>query len=485
MAHELDRVHFVGIGGAGMSAVARILLARGAAVSGSDLKDSRTITDLRARGAKVLIGHDASALDLLDGGPTSVVVSQAAIPADNPELAEARKRGVPIRYRPEVLAALMAGSTRILISGTHGKTTTTSMTVAALQHAGLDPSFAVGGELGEAGTNAHQGSGDAFIAEADESDGSLLRYQPDAAVVTNVEADHLDHFGSAEAYVAVFDQFVRQISPEGLLIVDVDDPGAAALGARAAANGSRVFGYGSGEVPGGVQFAAKLLDWSPKGSGAQLTVEFDCAGVASSDELGGLRKFPLAVPGRHMARNALGAVLAAVFAGASLDAAVAGVSSFTGVRRRFQLKGTAREVRVFDDYAHHPTEVAATLAGARALVTAQDGSGRGRLVVVFQPHMYSRTRLFASEFAAALEAADEVVVLDVYGAREIPQAGVTGALIADQVRSVPTRFVPMFSSAAQAVASLARPGDVVITMGAGDVTLLGGEILDAIEGLGA
>ncbi|ERG69403.1 UDP-N-acetylmuramate-alanine ligase [Segniliparus rugosus ATCC BAA-974] len=476
MARELDRVHFVGIGGAGMSAVARILLARGAAVSGSDLKDSRTITDLRARGAKVLVGHDAAALDLLDGGPTAVVVSQAAIPADNPELAEARRRGVPIRYRPEVLAALMEGSTRILISGTHGKTTTTSMTVTALQHAGLDPSFAVGGELGEAGTNAHHGSGGAFVAEADESDGSLLRYQPDAAVVTNVEADHLDHFGSEGAYVAVFDQFVRQISPEGLLIVDVDDPGAAALGSRAAADGSRVFGYGSGEAPEGVQLAAKLLDWSPRGAGAQLTVAF---------APGGLREFPIAVPGRHMARNALGAVLAAVFAGASLDAAVAGVSSFTGVRRRFQLKGTARGVRVFDDYAHHPTEVAATLAGARALVTAQDGSVRGRLVVVFQPHMYSRTRLFASEFASALEAADEVVVLDVYGARETPEAGVTGALIADQVRSVPARFVPMFSSAAQAVASLARQGDVVITMGAGDVTLLGGEILDAIEGFEA
>lgn len=473
--HDLSRVHFVGIGGAGMSAVARILLARGAEVSGSDLKDSRTITDLRARGAKVLIGHEAAALDLIDGGPAVVVVSQAAIPADNPELAEARRRGVPVRYRPEVLAELMEGSTRILVSGTHGKTTTTSMTVTALQHAGLDPSFAVGGELGEAGTNAHQGSGEAFVAEADESDGSLLRYWPDAAVVTNVEADHLDHFGSAEAYVAVFDQFVRQISPDGALIVDVDDPGAAALGARAAAAGSRVLGYGSGEAPAGVRLAARLADWSPKGDGARLVVVFDGAGE---------RVFSLAVPGRHMARNALGAVLAAVFAGANLEAAIAGVSSFTGVRRRFQLRGAAKGVRVFDDYAHHPTEVAATLAGARALVTAADGAARGRLVVVFQPHMYSRTRLFASEFAAALEAADEVVVLDVYGAREAPQAGVTGALIADQVRGVPTRFVPMFSAAARQVASLARPGDVVITMGAGDVTLLGGEILDAVEGGG-
>ncbi|MGL6236943.1 MAG: UDP-N-acetylmuramate--L-alanine ligase [Segniliparus sp.] len=478
LVHDLSRVHFVGIGGAGMSAVARILLARGAQVSGSDLKDSRTITDLRARGAKVLVGHAAAALDLLDGGPTAVVVSQAAIPADNPELAEARKRGVPVRYRPEVLAELMEGSKRILISGTHGKTTTTSMTVTALQHAGLDPSFAVGGELGEAGTNAHQGSGDAFVAEADESDGSLLRYQPDAAVVTNVEADHLDHFGTAEAYIAVFDQFVRQISPDGVLIVDLDDQGAAALGARAAAAGTRVLGYGSGEAPPGVRLAARLVDWKPQGESARLVVDF---------EPGGERVFSLAVPGRHMARNALGAVLAAVFAGAGLDAAVSGVSSFTGVRRRFQLKGVARGVRVFDDYAHHPTEVAATLAGARALVEGDGGSGqersrRGRLVVVFQPHMYSRTRLFATEFAAALEAADEVVVLDVYGARETPEAGVTGALIADQVRAVPARFVPMFSAAAQQAASLARPGDVVITMGAGDVTLLGSEILDAVEG---
>jgi UDP-N-acetylmuramate--alanine ligase len=212
---------------------------------------------------------------------------------------------------------------------------------------------------------------------------------------------------------------------------------------------------------------------APHGEGARLTVVF---------EPGGERVFSIAVPGRHMARNALGAVLAAVFAGASLDGAIGGVSSFTGVRRRFQCKGSERGVRVFDDYAHHPTEVAATLAGARALVTAQDGSSLGRLVVVFQPHMYSRTRLFAAEFAAALEAADEVLLLDVYGAREKPEAGITGALIADQVRAVPARFVPMFSSAAQIAASLAKPGDVVITMGAGDVTLLGGEILDAVAG---
>lgn len=456
-----------------MSAVARILLARGAGVSGSDLKDSRAITDLRARGAQVLVGHDARALDFLDGGPTAVVVSQAAIPEDNPELVEARKRGVPVLYRPQVLAALMEGSTRVLVSGTHGKTTTTSLTVAALQQAGLDPSFAVGGELGEAGTNAHQGSGNAFVAEADESDGSLLRYQPDAAVVTNVEADHLDHFGSSEAYVAVFDQFVRQIAPGGSLIVDVDDPGAAALGSRAAAAGTRVLGYGSNQAPAGVLLAARLADWSPHGEGARLTVVF---------EPGGERVFSIGVPGRHMARNALGAVLAAVFAGASLDGAISGVSAFTGVRRRFQLKGAERGVRVFDDYAHHPTEVAATLAGARALVTDPDGSCSGRLVVVFQPHMYSRTRLFATEFAAALEAADEVLVLDVYGAREKPEAGITGALIADQVRAVPARFVPMFSSVAQTAASLAKPGDVVITMGAGDVTLLGGEILDAVAG---
>ena len=238
---ELRRVHMVGIGGAGMSGIARILLDRGGMVSGSDAKESRGVIALRARGAAIRIGHDASSLDMLTGGPTAVVTTHAAIPKTNPELVEARRRGIPVILRPEVLAKLMAGYTTLMVTGTAGKTTTTSMLIVALQHSGFDPSFAVGGDLGEPGTNAHHGSGAYFVAEADESDGSLVQYRPDVAVVTNIEADHLDFFGSEQAYVAVFDAFMERLQPGGVVVVCVDDPGAAAFAERTAASESGCF----------------------------------------------------------------------------------------------------------------------------------------------------------------------------------------------------------------------------------------------------
>jgi UDP-N-acetylmuramate--alanine ligase len=463
----LHRVHMVGIGGAGMSGVARILLDRGGLVSGSDAKESRGVLALRARGAQINIGHDESALDLLPGGPTAVVTTHAAIPKTNPELVAARKRGIPVILRPVLLAKLMAGYTRLMVTGTHGKTTTTSMVIVALQHSGLDPSFAVGGDFGEAGTNAHHGSGGYFVAEADESDGSLLEYTPDVAVVTNIEADHLDFFGSAEAYSAVFDQFAERVAPGGALVVCVDDPGAAALAERSAELGIRVLRYGSagcGEQP----LDCALLSWEQHGTGAVAHIQ-----LATEPNP---RVMRLAVPGRHMALNALAALLAAIEVGAPAEAVLDGLADFEGVRRRFELVGTANGVRVFDDYAHHPTEVRATLTAVRA-VTDQDG---GRSVVVFQPHLYSRTEAFAAEFGHELSTADEVVVLDVYGAREQPIAGVSGALIAEHV-SVPVQYVADFSAVADRVADIARPGDVVVTMGAGDVTMLGPEILAAVR----
>ena len=257
---ELQRVHMVGIGGAGMSGIARILLDRGGMVSGSDAKESRGVIALRARGAAIRIGHDASSLDMLTGGPTAVVTTHAAIPKTNPELVEARRRGIPVILRPEVLAKLMAGYTTLMVTGTAGKTTTTSMLIVALQHSGFDPSFAVGGDLGEPGTNAHHGSGAYFVAEADESDGSLVQYRPDVAVVTNIEADHLDFFGSEQAYVAVFDAFMERLQPGGVVVVCVDDPGAAAFAERTAALGIRVLRYGSGDRPD--------LRWRTAGVGA-------------------------------------------------------------------------------------------------------------------------------------------------------------------------------------------------------------------------
>jgi UDP-N-acetylmuramate--alanine ligase len=463
---ELRRVHMVGIGGAGMSGIARILLDRGGLVSGSDAKESRAVVALRARGASIRIGHDESSLDLLPGGPTAVVTTHAAIPKTNPELVAARRRGIPVILRPVVLAKLMAGHTTLMVTGTAGKTTTTSMLIVALQHCGFDPSFAVGGDLGEAGTNAHHGSGAYFVAEADESDGSLVQYEPDIAVVTNIEADHLDFFGSEEAYVAVFDAFMERLKPGGAVVVCVDDAGAAAFAERTAAQGIRVLRYGSGDRP---DLAGALLDWHQQGTSAVATVQL--AGESSP------RTMRLAVPGRHMALNALAALLAAMQAGAAADVVLEGLAEFEGVRRRFELVGTATGIRVFDDYAHHPTKVAAALTAARGLAEESNG----RVVVVFQPHLYSRTETFARAFGEALDGADVVFVLDVYGAREQPLPGVSGATVADHV-SVPVTYLPDFSAVAGRVAEAARPGDVVLTMGAGDVTMLGPEIVGALQG---
>jgi UDP-N-acetylmuramate--alanine ligase len=344
------------------------------------------------------------------------------------------------------------------------------MLIVVLQHCGLDPSFAVGGELGEAGTNAHHGSGDCFVAEADESDGSLLEYTPNVAVVTNIETDHLDFYGSADAYVEVFDSFVERLAPGGALVVCTDDPGAAALAQRTAELGIRVLRYGSGSQGESDQdLAGALLSWEQEDTGAVAHIQL--AGEPHP------RVMRLSVPGRHMALNALGALLAAIEIGASADDVLDGLAGFEGVRRRFELVGTAGSVRVFDDYAHHPTEISATLAAVR---TVLEQSGDGRSLVVFQPHLYSRTKAFAAEFGRALDAADEVFVLDVYGAREQPLAGISGASVAEHV-SVPVRYLPDFSAVAQQVAAAAGPGDVIVTMGAGDVTLLGPEIVTALR----
>ncbi|MDT7713573.1 MAG: UDP-N-acetylmuramate--alanine ligase [Pseudonocardiales bacterium] len=466
LPEELQRVHMVGIGGAGMSGIARILLDRGGLVSGSDAKESRGVAALRARGAEIRIGHDESSLDLLPGGPTAVVTTHAAIPKTNPELVEARRRGIPVILRPVVLAKLMDGYTTLMVTGTHGKTTTTSMLIVALQHSGFDPSFAVGGDLGEAGTNAHHGSGDCFVAEADESDGSLLEYKPNVAVVTNIEADHLDFFGSAEAYGAVFDDFVERLAPGGALVVCTDDSGAAALAERTAALGIRVLRYGSDDRP---DLAGRLVSWEQQSTGAVAHIQ-----LAAEKHP---RVMRMSVPGRHMALNALAALLAAMEIGAPAEKVLDGLAGFEGVRRRFELVGTAHGVRVFDDYAHHPTEVRATLG---ALRTVTEQSGRGRSVVVFQPHLYSRTATFAREFGEALDGADEVFVLDVYAAREQPMAGVSGATVAEHVGK-PVHYVPDFSAVAELVANAVHSGDVVVTMGAGDVTMLGPEIVAALE----
>ncbi|WP_329063848.1 UDP-N-acetylmuramate--L-alanine ligase [Amycolatopsis sp. NBC_01480] len=460
LPEELRRAHLIGIGGAGMSGIARILLARGAFASGSDAKESRALLSLRAQGAELFVGQRAENLDALPEPPSAVVVS-TAIKETNPELAAARERGIPVLHRAQALAGLMAGHRVACIAGTHGKTSTTSMLTVALQHCRMDPSFAIGGDLNESGANAHHGGGGIFVAEADESDGSFLTYTPSVAVVTNVEPDHLDHHGTAEAYVRVFTEFVARIEPGGLLVVCADDEGAAKLGDEAEAAGVRVRRYGRAATGAG---DARVLDYTPAPDGGVVRIALD------GEEL----DVRVAVPGEHMALNAIAALLAGAELGAPVAGLAEGLAAFGGVRRRFEFKGRAGDVRVYDDYAHHPTEVDAQL---RAVRTA---AGEGRVLVVFQPHLYSRTQTFAREFAEALSLADEIVVLDVYGAREEPVPGVTGALIADQVRGS-VRYEPAFDVAARLVADLVKPGDLVVTMGAGDVTQLGPEILAELD----
>ena len=472
---SLARTHLVGAGGAGMSAIARILADRGLPVSGSDAKGSHVLTGLTLRGVRTAIGQAAANLDLLDGGPTAVVISTAIRP-DNPEVLAARERGIPVIRRAEALAALMAGRRGVCVAGTHGKTSTTSMLTVALQQAGLDPSFAIGGELNESGSGAHHGSGDIFVAEADESDGSFLSFAPHGAIITNLEPDHLDHHGTPEAYAAVFDQFVDRILPGGFLVAGVDDPGVAALLQRLHPGDPgvpRIVTYGSSPAAGVV-----IEGWLPDGHGSSAAVR-----LADGTQL----SLALAVPGGHMVGNAVAALAAGIELGVEPADMAAGLAGYSGVRRRFEFKGRAAGVVVYDDYAHHPTEVRAQVAAARGVVGAGPDGSDGRLVVVFQPHLYSRTATFADEFAAALSAADVVVVLEVYGAREDPQPGVSGTLISDRIADRAgggpelVVFEPSLAAAPGSVAALVRPGDLVVTMGAGDVTMLGPELLAKLE----
>lgn len=428
------KVHLVGIGGAGLSGIARIHLARGDEVSGSDGVASPTLDALRELGATVHVGHDPAHLDHLTVG--DVVVVSAAVKPDNPEYSAAVERGLTVRSRAEAMAALMEGRRVIAVAGTHGKTTTTSLLTVALQAAGADPTYTIGGDLAATGVNAAEGTGDLFVAEADESDGAFLLYSPYAAIVTNVEADHLDHWQTEQAYTAAFDEFADTVSPAGFLVCCVDDPGAAALAERQRAAGRRVVGVTTGD--------AAALD-----------------GVS------------LWSPGDHYLADALAAYATGLELGLDPDDLRRGIGSYSGTRRRMELKGEAGGVRVYDSYAHHPTEIAGDLQSARAL------AGDGRVVVAFQPHLVSRTRVFGVAMGEALGAADEAVVCDVYLAREPADPAVTGALVADAVPlpAEQVAYVPALDDVPATLVARARPGDLVLTLGAGTITEAGPRVL--------
>jgi UDP-N-acetylmuramate--alanine ligase len=451
-------VHIVGIGGAGMSGIARILAARGVTVSGSDARESKRLVALRALGIEAHVGHEAGQV----AGADAVLVS-TAIRADNPEVVAARAAGIPVVPRADALAAVMAGSRGVAVAGTHGKTTTTSMLTIALQHCGADPSYAIGSELNDSGANAHQGSGTLFVVEADESDGSFLALPASAGIVTNVEPDHLDHWGTFEAVEQAFLDFALGLGRAGgFLVACADDPGAARLVDAARERGVDVRTYGTD--PGADHVLSGVVT-SASGVQARLT------GPDGSHVV--LR---LAVHGEHNARNAAAALVTGIGLGFPADALAEGLALFTGTRRRFDFKGEAAGVRVFDDYAHHPTEIAATLRAAREVV------GQGNLVVAFQAHHYYRTAMFVEEFGEALGLADHVVVLEVYAPGEEPIPGASGQSMAAHVPLPADRvvFEPSWSAVAGHLARRARPGDLVMTLGAGDIVLLGPEVLDLL-----
>ena len=478
---ELGRVHFTAIGGAGMSGIARIMLARGVAVTGSDQAASPLLDELAAAGARVRVGHAAQNV-----GDADTLVVSTAIRADNPELVEAQRRGLRVLHRAAALASVMLGYQGIAVAGTHGKTTTTSMITTVLRHSGAQPSYVIGGILAETGLGADLGAGRQFVIEADESDGSFLMFSPDAAVVTSVEADHLDNYGSLAAIEAAFAAFANRIAPGGLLVAGADDPGA-----RALAGGVRpdvtALTYGtaedadyrvSGIRPRGMRTSLTVTGGPRTVLGRPVVGVTATAGTSATRmETGqpGPVHLEISVPGRHNALNAAAAFGLCVQLGVPVPDVVAGLAAYRGARRRMELTGEADGVQVIDSYAHHPTELAADLAAAR------DVAQGGRVIAIFQPHLFSRTRIFAAQFAAALGAADEALVLDVYAAREDPEPGVSGRLISDAVPGGRAAFVPDRASVPGAIAGLAKPGDLVLTMGAGDVTALGPQIVAALR----
>lgn len=454
---ELGPVHFVGIGGAGLSAIARIMLARGVPVSGSDGRDSPTLASLRAAGARVFVGHDAAHL----AGVRTVVVS-TAIPADNPEVLAALSAGLRVWPRSAALASVMLGKQVLAVAGTHGKTTTTSLLTVALQAAGADPTYTIGGDLSRTGANAADGSGDYFVAEADESDGAFLVYHPHAAIVTNVEADHLDHFGTEAAYREAFDEFAETIDTDGFLVCVVDDPGADRLAERMRARGREVVTVGESAS---ADLRATRLGFD--GSTSRFTVE-EAAGAA-------IGTLTLQIPGRHYVLDALAALAVGLRLGFGFDRLALGLAEFSGTQRRMEFKGEAGGVRVYDSYAHHPREISADLQAAQAV------AGTGRLIVAFQPHLVSRTRIFAAEMGIALSLADEVVVLDIYLARESADPSVSGRDVAEAVTHDKVLFEPDFEAVTGHLVERATSGDLVLTLGAGSVTELGQRVLARLQ----
>jgi UDP-N-acetylmuramate--alanine ligase len=456
-AEDLGRVHLIGVGGVGMSGIARLLLTRGVRVSGSELREWPSLAGLRALGGTIFMTHTESNLDGVD-----TVVYSTAIPADHLELAEARRRGLRILHRSEALAASMTGRRTLAIAGTHGKTTTTSMLTLILQHAGLSPSFVIGGEISEVGSNAHHGSGEYFVAEADESDRTMLLYRPHVSIITNVEADHLNTYGDLAGLEDAFVEFGNLTDSDGFVVTCADDPGVRAVAERLRADGKVVFTYGESE-----DADLRVSEVHSNATGVRYLAALD--GVP-------LGEFSLPVPGRHLGLNSASAVLTALKLGLEPEVIAAGLAVHPGVRRRFELKGIVGGVRVYDEYAYHPTSM------AKALETLREVAGDGRLLVVFQPYRVYRTREMHAELAAALSLADEVLMMEVFGPGEVREPGEGGVSLTAAIGLPEAQklFVPSWEDVPGELVSRVREGDVVVTMGAPPISLLGEELIEAL-----
>ena len=462
-AEDLGHVHFVGIGGAGLSAIARIMVERGITVSGSDANDSALLQSLREAGATCYVGHDAAHID----GADTVVVS-TAVRDTNPEVRAAVERSLRVLPRSAGLESVMRSRDVIAVAGTHGKTTTTSMLAMALDGCDADASYAIGAQVDALGSNARNGDGAMFVAEADESDGAFLVYSPLVAVVTNVDADHLDNYGTEEAYHAAFGRFLDRIRDGGTLIACADDSGSSALADEAERRGIDTIRFG--DDPGA---DVRIRDLEIDSAGSTFAVWSTLGG---DDEF--LGTVSLQVPGRHYAVDALGAIAAGLRCGFEFDCLVSGLGTYAGARRRMEQIGRLDAIRLYDSYAHHPVEIAGDLEAARAL------AANGRLVVCYQPHLVSRTRIFGPAMGEELGAADEVVITDIYLAREDPDPEVSSELVARNVGLPPENVHRAHDlvAAVKTLASIVRPGDLVLTLGAGDVTTVGPALLATLRG---
>jgi len=471
MLGRTRHIHFVGIGGIGMSGIAELLTNLGYTVSGSDAKASDVTRRLETLGVRVSEGHAASHL-----GAADVVVVSSAVRASNPEVLEARVRAIPVIPRAEMLAELMRLKQGIAVAGTHGKTTTTSMVALMLDRAGLDPTAVIGGRLSAFGSNARLGRGACMVVEADESDGSFLRLSPVLAIITNIDREHLDHYGSFDRVLDAFAEFANKVPFYGAVVACADDPHIVALRPRVT---RRVVTYGI-ESPS-ADLRAVRIGLEPFGARCAIRAGEGSRLAGAGELVGELR---LNVPGRHNLLNALAAVGVGLEVGLEFDVIAAALAEFRGAERRFQVLGEASGTLVIDDYGHHPTEIAAVIDAARA-------NPDRRLVLVFQPHRYSRTRALLGEFGAVLARADLVVLTDIYAAGEDPMPGLAveqvAAAVTDAGGASPL-IVKAVADLPEEVARFARPGDLVITLGAGSIGSVGPRLLAALrarEGAGS